>query len=230
VGGSVTVGGGNHTIHVHGNETISILAGGNDTIDANKPGAHAVVYGPGGPFGTYGSATITGGSLEVGSTGYTLQITASGGQATIQGGIYPEQMHGGTGSTTMLGGFGPDTFFGGAGSSLMQGGFGPDSFVGGQGSDTMIAGFGNDTMVGGHKGAGGDVFAFTGGSFGHDVVKNFISGQDQLYLDGHTLSYLESHHDITTKNGNTTIHLGATTIELQGVTHLSSSDITTHKP
>jgi hypothetical protein len=66
---------------------------------------------------------------------------------------------------------------------------------------------------------------------GQHVVQNFVSG-DQLYVEGHSLSYLQSHGDIKSHGGNTYISIdgGKTTIELQGVKSLSSSDITTHKP
>ena len=41
---------------------------------------------------------------------------------------------------------------------------------------------------------------------------------DKLYLEGHSLSYLQSHGDITHSGGNTYISLdgGATKIELTG--------------
>ena len=66
---------------------------------------------------------------------------------------------------------------------------------------------------------------------GQHVIQNFVSGQDQLYIEGHSLSWLQSHHDISTSGGNTYISIdgGKTTIELQGVTSLNPSDVTTHK-
>ena len=53
---------------------------------------------------------------------------------------------------------------------------------------------------------------------------------DQLYIEG--LSYNALQGDISYKGGNTFISIdgGKTTIELVGVKHLNSSDITTHKP
>ena len=63
---------------------------------------------------------------------------------------------------------------------------------------------------------------------GQHVIKNFVSG-DQLYIEGYSLSALQS--DISTHGGNTYISIdgGKTTIELEGVTHLKASDITTNK-
>jgi len=103
----------------------------------------------------------------------------------------------------------------------MKGGLGPDTFIGGSGMETMTGG------------ANHNVFEFLASEAGgHHVITNFIGGQDQLYLEGYSLSYLQQHHDIRISGGNTYISLdgGKTTIELQGVTKLDSSDITKHKP
>ena len=101
---------------------------------------------------------------------------------------------------------------------------------GGKGADTLVGGSGHDTMVGA---GGNDVFSFLAtGQGGQHLIKDFVHGQDQLYLEGHSLSWLESHNAISTHGGNTYISLdgGLTTVELKGVTHLSNSDVTTHKP
>jgi hypothetical protein len=52
-----------------------------------------------------------------------------------------------------------------------------------------------------------------------------------MYVEGYSLSYLQSHHDISTQGGNTYISIdgGKTSIELKGFTGLNSSEITTHK-
>jgi Ca2+-binding RTX toxin-like protein len=101
--------------------------------------------------------------------------------------------------------------------------------VGGKGNDTFVGGTGHETMFGGK---GHDLFEFLkADQGGHALIKDFVSGQDKLYLEGHTLSYLEKHGDISTHGGNTFISLdgGKTTIELQGVTQLKASDVTTNK-
>jgi Ca2+-binding RTX toxin-like protein len=118
---------------------------------------------------------------------------------------------------TLLGSAAPTEFVGGSGSTSM---------VGGKGGDTFVGGTGHETMVGG---AGKDLFEFfSADKGGHAVIKDFVSGQDHLYLEGHTLSYLEKQGDISSHGGNTYITLdgGKTTIELQGITSLKSSDIT----
>ena len=125
-----------------------------------------------------------------------------------------------SGKATLIGTSAPTKFVAGTGSASMVGGKGHDTFIGGTGHDTMVAGKGTDLFEFTKHNAGGST-----------LIKDFVSGHDQLYLEGDTLSYLKSHHDITTHGGNTYISLdgGKTTIELQGVTHLKDSDITTHK-
>src|SRR5262249_30826920 len=122
-----------------------------------------------------------------------------------------------------------------SGNVTLQGGSAATEFVGGTGSTVMNRGTGNDTIVGGRGpgtiggGSGNDLFLFREGQAGGThVIQNFVSGQDHLYLEGHSLDYLQAHHDITTSGGNTFISLdgGKTTIELQGVTSLKASDVT----
>jgi hypothetical protein len=64
---------------------------------------------------------------------------------------------------------------------------------------------------------------------GQHVIQNFAHG-DQLSVQGYSLPYLQSHHDISTHGGNTYIKIdgGKTTIEIKGYT--GSLDITQHKP
>ena len=87
------------------------------------------------------------------------------------------------------------------------------------------------TMTGG---TGQNVFAFVGDAGGTHIITNFVSGQDQLYLEGYSLNYLKTHGDISVNSAThtTTITLdgGSTIIELKGITSLSASDITKHKP
>jgi Ca2+-binding RTX toxin-like protein len=160
-------------------------------------------------------------SINLGSGNDTIvelgkaTVTGAFGSATISGGVLTTTTLGdGTHEATAL-----------LGNATLAGGFGPSELVGGFGNDTFIGGTGNDTMVGG---IGTNLFEFTGG--GHHVINNFVSGQDQLYIEGQTLSYLQSHGDVSTHGGSTYINLSdGTTIQLKGVSHLNSSDVTTHK-
>jgi Ca2+-binding RTX toxin-like protein len=207
--GQIVVGAGNDTLTLPQSGVISQLgAAGRDTISIGigtttiTEQGHATISGSQYTAGAFGSATLFGGELKV---------TASDGIATDKA-I--------SGSATLIGTSAPTKFIGGTGSASMVGGKGDDTFVGGSGHDTLVGG------------TGADLFEFTNHhAGGTHLIKDFVSGQDQLYLEGHSLSYLESHNDISTHGGNTFISLdgGKTTIELQGVTHLNASDITTQK-
>jgi Ca2+-binding RTX toxin-like protein len=206
--GKIVVGAGNDTLSLLKGGLISQLgAAGRDTIHIGSGTStifeqgHATVAGLH-HSDAFGSATIFGGELKVTESHSVTQDIAVSGKMTLLGSAAPTEFVGGKGSTSM---------------------------VGGNGNDTFIGGTGHETMVGGK---GHDLFEFLGADKGgHALIKDFVSGQDQLYLEGHTLSYLEKHGDISTHGGNTFISLdgGKTTIELQGVTHLKASDITTNK-
>jgi Ca2+-binding RTX toxin-like protein len=206
--GKIVVGAGRDTLSLYKGGTLSQLGGaGRDTIHIGTGNTtiyeqgHATVTGPY-SSGAFGSATIFGGELKVTvSHGATTETAVSG-------------------KMTLLGSAAPTEFIGGHGSASLT------SMVGGKGADTFIGGAGHDTMTGG-KGA--DLFEFTSAEKGgHHLITDFVSGQDQLYLEGHTLSYLEKHGDISAHGGNSYISLdgGKTTIELENVTHLKGSDIT----
>jgi Ca2+-binding RTX toxin-like protein len=208
--GHITVGGGNDWLGLGNGGTITELGkSGHDTIslgntnDTINVQGTAVVTGPLALFGLFGSATVSGGELDVGQTNHgALKVTVASGHATISGGFVPTKMVGGTGATDMKGGWGPDTFMGGSGA---------------------------DTMVGGH---GSNLFEFLDKEAGGTrLIKNLVSGEDQLYLEGKSLSFLEKAVDVTTKAGNPFITLdgGHTQTELQGTTSLKPWDVTTHK-
>lgn len=234
-----------------GNDTIN-FGSGNDTL---TEAGNATVHG------AFGSATVDGGKfqfLEVktgGNSGGDHDDDGRGGNQDHgsfgshdygsygshdqgRGGDYgksndPNCHDGGTsqqivyqelaidGKATLVGGSNATQFIAGSGSVVMQGGSGNDTFMGGSGQSMMTGGTGHNLFeVAGFSGIGGT-----------DVITNFVSGNDQLYLEGQSLAYLQSQHDISTSGGNTLIKLdgGQTTVELKGFTSLASSDITTHK-
>ncbi len=207
--GLVIVGSGHDTLTLNTTGKIQQFgASGNDTINIGTGNDTIYVQGQAtvtGTFskGTFGEATISGGELEV---------------RHIPGGVTEEIAT--SGRMTLLGSAVKTEFVAGSGWTVMQGGTGKDTFVGGSGHDTMVGGSGHN------------LFEFLkSAQGGQHVIQNFVSGQDQLYIEGHSLSWLQSHHDISTSGGNTYISIdgGKTTIELQGVTSLNPSDVTTHK-
>jgi Ca2+-binding RTX toxin-like protein len=222
--GSLLVGGGNDTINItgHGHLTVGggndwlTLGGGGSITEFGNSGNDTITLGAAndtiniqgmatisGAWGSFGSATLSGGELDVSAHGSTIKADAVSGSATLLGGLVPTEFVAGSGFTSLMGGSAADTF------------------IGGSGVDTMTGGTGTNLFEFDHASKGGI-----------SLITNFVSGSDTLYLDGHSLSFLQSKGDITTSGGNTFISLnhGATSIELKGFTGLSSTDVTTHKP
>jgi Ca2+-binding RTX toxin-like protein len=100
------------------------------------------------------------------------------------------------GNDTLLGGAGNDMMEDRSGNNYLDGSAGDDTLVtvfslgndnlnGGEGNDQLVSGPGNDTLTGG---AGNDRFYFYPGmvssfaSMGVDIITDFTSGQDQMYL------------------------------------------------
>jgi Ca2+-binding RTX toxin-like protein len=208
--GTISVGDGNDTLYMwgsgkiiengaSGHDTINLYVG-NDTIV--EQGQATVVAGDPNhnpKYGLFGGATINGGTLTVAQSHGMVTDTAVSGNMTLQGSSAPTK------------------FFGGPGNTVMNGGSGSDTFAGGSGSDSMNA-VGSNNLFEFFKSEAG----------GQHIISNFAAG-DQLYVEGETLSYLQSQNDISVSGGNTFIKIdgGATTIELKGVTSLSSSSFTT---
>jgi len=167
--------------------------------------------------------------------------------------------HSFTGHDTISLGVGSDTIFE-AGNATVHGLFGSSTISGGtvafvnaSSLHEQLASSGKETLVGGSQqfvgkssnfleakdvlhtasatvGGGAKSFVEISGAGSH-VISNFVAGKDQLYVEGHSLSYLQQHADISVKGGSTHISLdgGKTTIELQGVTSLKHSDFSSHK-
>ncbi len=252
--GTVAAGTGNDTIRIDGSGNVSVGAGndsitlngpgyilehnsgsmiGNDTINLGSGNDTLTEAGKATVYGAFGSASVEGGKfqfLQLGSNGQQVNSAStsaynpnahgqgSGTSAVVAGSsTYTYQDLAINGAATLLGGSNATQFIGGSGSVVMQGGSGNDTFMGGSGEATMTGGTGNNLFDFG--------FAAKGGT---SVITNFVSGHDQLYLEGQSLSYLQSSGDITVSHGNTYIALdgGQTTIELKGFTgHLSSTNI-----
>jgi len=240
--GAVTVGAGNDSITIHGHGTV-VAGDGNDTIRIDGHGA--VTVGAGNDQVTlHGGASFVqqgaGGNDTINVVGHGHDTISEAGHATIHGFFGTASIQGGTvefqhqsghgaahsdayvlnGNATLVGGEHCTEFVGGSGSVHMQGGTGNDTFIGGSGHATMTGGSAHN------------LFEFTGnGKGGSNLITNFVSGHDKLYLEGQSLSYLQSHGDVTVSNGNTYISLdaGKTVVELKGLTNLTGHDVTTHK-
>jgi Ca2+-binding RTX toxin-like protein len=109
------------------------------------------------------------------SLGADLERLALAGSAAIDGtgNALNNAVTGNAGANVLDGGEGKDTIVGGAGN---------DTLLGSGGNDGLDAGHGNDVMTGG-SGADGFHFHATPGAADADVVTDFVSGADRLWLD-----------------------------------------------
>ena len=108
-----------------------------------------------------------------------LQLT---GSAAING-------TGNAADNALIGNAGNNALYGLAGNDRLEGGAGNDNLNGGAGADTLSGGLGNDALTGG---ADADHFELGGaglsGSMNLDSISDFVSGQDQLWLDSVVMS------------------------------------------
>ncbi len=221
-------GGASPSVAVYGkalNATVALGSGsGHDTINLGLGNDTIVQTGQATTVGSgsLGSSSITGGTLgEVQTTLHNALTDVSG--VTTGVGLY-----GGAVSTVIGGALDEVTTF--AQNTLKDTRTDLSGVFSGVSQDvaTITGGTGGDSLAGG---AGKNVFEFlSGDAGGHHTITNFVS-QDQLYVDGYSLSYLAAQHDISVQGGNTFINIdgGKTSIELKGFTGLNSSEIVTHK-
>jgi hypothetical protein len=228
---SISVSGsGNIDPTIYGKGTV-IVGNGNDRIDIT--GVGKIIVGSGHDTLTLGQGGVI---YERGASGHDT-INIGSGNATIY-----EQ-----GYATIHGAFGTVTVHG-HGITIHQ--TAGETSSGSSHSPTVTSSSGHDTVVTGagqHSAVGGGVhhvfdWAPRQGGMernpfevlaqqlgGQHIITNFISSAAPVvHVEGHTLSFLAPHHDISTHGGNTYISMdgGKTSIELQGVTTLKLSDIT----
>jgi VCBS repeat-containing protein len=106
-------------------------------------------------------------------------VYGTGGEDTLSGGNGNDLVYGLDGHDSLYGDNGNDSLYGGAGSDVLHGDNGNDLLDGGTGNDVLDGGNGNDTLTGG---AGADLFVFGKGG-GNDVVTDFDTGLDRLFLN-----------------------------------------------
>jgi hypothetical protein len=231
-GGKIIIGSGHDTLTLgQGGVIVQSGAAGFDTINIGAGNATVYEQGHATISGAFGSATISGGVFE---------IHQSGGGSTITGGSST-----GSGSTHSTGTGSGSTHSTSTGTGTTHSASTATSahltaidnalradlmshasayITGAAGNYTFITGTSQETMSGASGSSLFKVFSEQTGST--HVIKNFVSGENQLYVEGHTLAYLQQNHDISTHDGNTYISLGGgTSLELQGVTTLKASDI-----
>ena len=183
--GTVAAGGGDNRIIIpgtdggswsintgKGDDVISALGKGNDTINAGG-GSNAITLGDGRDIvTTTGDDTVVAGSGHetIGAVGRTSDVIYGNGSTLF--------FVTSDGAATVFGGSGTDTFFGGKGPDLVYGGSGGHNF--------LMAGMGTATLFGG--GSGDQLFAVGGigqalhaGAGNETLSGAFSSGADTFY-------------------------------------------------
>jgi len=135
-------------------------------------------------------------------------LYGGGGGDNLDGGTGHDELYGGGGNDFLFGqdGFdvlngddGSDVLFGGADADELYGGAGGDSLDGGEGDDFLTGGAGTDVLFGG---TGADTFYFNGRHDSPDVVRDFVSGEDQILLNGTALGLTRPEDNSSTLSGD----------------------------
>ena len=124
-----------------------------------------------------------------------------GGSDFLTGGLGNDELHGGENGDRIGGNEGNDLIFGEAGDDTLVGGPGNDTLEGGEGNDGIIGGAGDDVLTGD---AGSDQFRYdlppVGG--GQDIITDFITGVDDLFLGGITAAQLDTDGNASLDDGD----------------------------
>ncbi|MEZ5909136.1 MAG: tandem-95 repeat protein [Hyphomicrobiaceae bacterium] len=205
----------------------NILGGdGNDTLDGG--GDNDFLYGEGGAdtiHGGDGADFIAGGNdsdtLLAGDAGNDT-IFGGAGDDIIDGGGDNDVLYGEAGNDTISGGSGADQIYSGGDNDTIDGGGDADYILAGLGNDIIDGGTGNDTIFGE---GGTDTFKFSDG-WGHDTIRDWLNGTEQL--DVSAVTGLDNFGQLTIYNiaGGVQIFFGGNTITLSGwnTTHIDASD------
>lgn len=140
--------------------------------------------------GTDTLVSIEGAFLLGGSGSSTFDATGfTTGNVSLFGGAGNDLLSGGAKDDLLYGEADADTLSGGAGNDYMIGGEGNDSLIGGLNNDQLVGDIGNDTLLGGQGvdnlegGDGSDVFRFTAPTEGIDLITDFASGIDKIWIN-----------------------------------------------
>lgn len=181
---------GNDRLKGDGDDETFMTGGGNDTVWAGK--GDDSIHGEDGDdslhgqdgndrmFGGAGDDRLHGGwgnDRMSGGTGDDY-MTGGGMDDVLEGKNGNDEMYGGNGNDSLHGGWNDDLLFGEAGNDTLTGGGRNDELYGGGGNDRLVGGKDDDVM---HGGSGRDTFVFERGD-GHDVVADFVRGDDKIDL------------------------------------------------
>ncbi len=159
------------------NETGSEFHVGKDARSAAKADNQLIgLEGDDYLFGGRGDDKVSGGAGDDTLIGKRSDESISGGGGKITGNRVDDQLLGGNGNDNISGGRGDDDLSGGAGDDILRGR---------RGNDTLDGSAGNDILVGGR---GADTFVFAGDN-GDNIIKNFVTGKDQIDLTALNLTF-----------------------------------------
>ncbi len=164
-GDSLDGGAGNDTLY--GDAGIDWLHGGIDNDQLYGGADTDALFGEDGRDALYG-----------GDGGDSLDGGADDDSLLGEGGV--DWLFGGTGNDALFGGDESDVLFGEEGDDELQGGEFGDTLDGGAGNDILDGGEGIDVLYGGN---GADTFFIFNVAHGGDVIRDFLSGEDKLYID-----------------------------------------------
>ena len=195
------VGKGKITLKGVGNNQITVITSDNKTVTYGGIASGLTFNKADLPKAT--SATINSnysGKFESGAYASLATINASSRTNAIEvvGNKKANKIQGGSSNDILRGGDGKDTLYGGSGNDSLYGDKEADKLYGDAGNDTLVGGLGNDTLTGG---AGNDIFYYSNGD-GEDVIADFTSNDDKIYISGATsVTGSLSKNDVTFKVG-----------------------------
>ena len=164
--GADTVNGGTGNDQLEGNVGVDRLVGGADDDRLWGGADDDVLYG----------------DYDANDSSVVRPTNAVDGADAMWGGAGADKLYGGGGNDSLYGEAGKDTLVGDAGNDLIDGGAGDDSLTGGAGKDTFMfrGNFVIDWTAGSaYLDLGGGA---TGSNNGHDVIEDFMIGDDKIRL------------------------------------------------
>lgn len=189
-----------------GNDTYIVDNAGDQVVELEDGGVDLVRASVSHTLGNHVERLELTGSASLNATGNSLdnRITGNAGANVIEGGAGADWMDGGNGVDTLSysgsdsgvlvslhagtasGGHATGDSFrgfenvtGSAHDDDLTGSAGANRLSGGAGADQLNGLAGNDVLTGG---AGADRFVFGGRAFGHDVITDFVMGEDRISL------------------------------------------------
>ncbi len=165
--GGDSLDGGDGSDTLYGEAGVDWMFGGNDNDTLYGGGDTDALFGEAGDDNLYGGDG--GDSLDGGI-----------GNDNLFGEAGVDWLFGGDGNDVLVGGGDTDVLFGGAGNDRLQGGEVGDSLDGGAGDDILDGGEGVDVLYGD---TGADIFFVFNQAQGGDVIRDFFTGEDKLYVD-----------------------------------------------